>query len=47
MVAEVWMLLCTTLIPHVEALISRVLVTSTIHKRHWGLSFTDHKRTMG
>ena len=46
LVAEVWMLLCTISIPHVEASISRVLATSTIHKRHWGLSFTEHKRTM-
>ena len=46
-VAEVWMLLCTISIPHVEASISRVLATSTIHKRHWGLSFSEHKRTMG
>ena len=46
-VAEVWMLLCTISIPHVEASISRVLATSTIHKRHWGLSFTEHKKTMG
>ena len=46
-VAEAWMLLCTTSIPHVEALISRVLAMSTIHKRHWGLSFTEHKKTMG
>ena len=46
-VAEVWMLLCTISIPHVEASISQVLATSTIHKRHWGLSFTEHKRTMG
>ena len=40
------MLLCTISIPHVEALISRVLATSTINKRHWGLSFTEHKKTM-
>ena len=46
-VAEVWMLLCTILIPHVEAPISRVLATSTINKRVWGLSFTEHKKTMG
>ena len=41
------MLLCTISIPRVEASISRVLATSTIHKRHWGLSFTEHKRTIG
>ena len=41
------MLLCTISIPHVEASISRVLATSTINKRHWGLSFTEHKKTMG
>ena len=41
------MLLCTISIPHVEASISRVLAKSTIHKRHWGLSFTEHKKTMG
>ena len=41
------MLLCTISIPHVEALISRVLATSTINKRHWGLSFREHKQTMG
>ena len=41
------MLLCTILIPHVEASISRVLATSTINKRQWGLSFTEHKRAMG
>ena len=46
-VAEVWMLLCTISIPHVEASISQVLATSTTHKRHWGLSFTEHKKTMG
>ena len=46
-VAEVWMLLCTILIRHVEASISRVLATSTINQRHWGLSFKEHKRTMG
>ena len=46
-VAEVWMLLCTTSIPQVEASISRVLATSTINKRHWGLSFGDHKKKMG
>ena len=47
MVAEVWMLLCTMSIPHVEASISRVLATSMINKHHWGLSFTEHKRTLG
>ena len=47
MVAEVWMLLCTISIAHVEASISRVLATSTISKRRWGLSFTEHKKTMG
>ena len=41
------MLLCTISIPHVEASISRVLATSTTHKRHWGLSFTEHKKAMG
>ena len=41
------MLLCTISNPHLEALSSRVLATSTIHKRHWGLSFTEHKKTMG
>ena len=46
-VADVWMLLCTISIPHVEASISRVLATSTIHKRHRGPSFTEHKRTIG
>ena len=46
-VAEVWMLMCTISIPHVEASISRVLATSTIHKCHSGLSFTEHKKTMG
>ena len=46
-VEEVWMLLCTISIPHVEASISQVLATSTINKRHWGLSFTEHKKTMG
>ena len=46
-VAEVCMLLCTICIPHVEALISRVLATSTIIKRHWGLSFMELKKTMG
>ena len=46
-VAELWMLLCTISMPHVEALISRVLATSTINKRHWGLSFAEHKKTMG
>ena len=46
-VAEVWMLLCTISIPHVEASISRVLAKSTINKLHWGLSFTGHKKTMG
>ena len=46
-VAEVWKPLCTILIPHVEASISRVLATSTIHERQWGLSFTEHKKMMG
>ena len=46
-VAEVWLLLCTISIPPVEASISRVLATSTISKRHWGLLFTEHKKTMG
>ena len=46
-VAEVWMLLCTISIPHIEASISRVLATSTINKRHWGLSFTEHEKMMG
>ena len=46
-VAEVWMLLCTISIPHVEASIPRVLATSTNNKRHWGLLFTEHKKTMG
>ena len=46
-VPEVWMLMCTISIPHVEASISRVLATPTINKRHSGLSFTEHKKTMG
>ena len=46
-VAEEWMLLCTISIPHVEASISLVLARSTINNRHWGLSFTEHKKTMG
>ena len=46
-VAEVWMLLCTISIPNVEVSISRVLASSTINKRHWGLLFTEHKKTMG
>ena len=46
-VAEVWMLLCTISIPHFEESISRVLATSTINKRHWGRSFTEHEKTMG
>ena len=46
-VAEVWMLLCTISIPHVEASIWRVLATSTINQRHWGLSVTENKKTMG
>ena len=46
-VAEVWMLLCTISNPHVEASISRVLATWTINKRHWGLLFLEHRRTMG
>ena len=46
-VAQVWMPLCTISIPHQEASISRVLATSTINKRHWGLSFREHKKTMG
>ena len=29
------------------SLILRVLATSTINKCHWGLSFTEHKETMG
>ena len=41
------MLLCKISIPHVKAPISRVLATSTIKKRHWVLSFTEHKKTMG
>ena len=45
-VAEVWLRLCTTLIPHVQASTSRVLAKSTINKRHWGLSFTAHKKMM-
>ena len=40
------MLHCTISIPQIEAWISRVLATSTINKRHWGLSFTEHKKTM-
>ena len=46
-VAEVWMQLCTIWIPHVDASTWRVLATLTINKRHWGLSFTAHKKTMG
>ena len=46
-VAEIWMLLCTISIPHVEASIMRVLATLTIHKRLWGFSFTELKKTMG
>ena len=46
-VPEVWMLLCTISIPHVEASISRVPATSMINKCHRGLSFTEHKKTMG
>ena len=45
-VAEVWMLLCTISIPHVEASISRVLATSTISKRNCDLSFTEQTKTM-
>ena len=45
-VVEVWMLLCTISIPHVEMSISRVLATSTINKRHWGPSLPEHKKTM-
>ena len=41
------MRLCTISIPHVEASISRVLAMPTINKRHWGLSFTAHRKTMG
>ena len=46
-VAHLWMLMCTISIPHVEASISQVPATSTINKRHWGLSFTEHKKTTG
>ena len=46
-VAQEWMGLCTISIPHVKVSTSRVVVTSTIDKRHWGLSFTAHKKTMG
>ena len=46
-VAEVLMQLCTISIPNVRAPLSRVLAMSKIHKRHWGLSFTEHKKTMG
>ena len=46
-VPEVWMQLCTISIPHAQASTSRVPATSTINKRHWGLSFTAHKKTMG
>ena len=46
-VAEVWMLLCKVSIPYVEASIWRVLASSMIHKHHWGLSFTEHKKLMG
>ena len=45
--AEVWMQLCTISIPHLKASTSRVLATSTINNRHWGLSFTAHKKTIG
>ena len=45
-VAEVWMRLCTISIPHVKASTSRVLATSAINNRHWGLLFTAHKKTM-
>ena len=41
------MLLCTISIAHVEVSLSRVLAMSTIYKRHWDLSFTEHKKTMG
>ena len=41
------MRLCTISIPHVKASTSRILATSTIDKRHCGLSFTTHKKTMG
>ena len=30
-----------------EAPTSRVLATSEINKRHWGLSFAAHKKMMG
>ena len=46
-VAEIWMRLCTISIPDVKASTSRVLATLTINKRHWGLSFTAHEKTMG
>ena len=46
-VAEVWMRLCTISIPHVKPLTSRVLATLTTDKRHWGPSFTAHKKRMG
>ena len=39
--------LCTISISHAKASTSRVLATSTINKRHWGLSFTAHRKTMG
>ena len=40
------MVLCRISILHVEVSISRVLATSTINKRHSGLSFTELKKTM-
>ena len=46
-VAEVWMRPCTISIPHVKALTSRVLATSTTNKRRWRLLFTAHSKTMG
>ena len=46
-VAGVWMRLCTISIPHVKASTSRVLATSTINKRHRGLSVRACKKTMG
>ena len=40
------MQLCKISIPRVETSTSRVLATSTINKRHWGLLVTAHKKTM-
>ena len=45
-VAKVWMRLCTISIRHVKASTSGVRATSTINKRHRGLLFTAHKKTM-